>query len=202
MKIARVLCFLIIFGSSAIAAHAQTPLGPSGGAGDPRIILPDACPADAYCANLMTNSTGITIAACPGGDLALALGLCPDLFLKVATGPISVPPIWTCSSDYAAGPPVVGFLQSAPNGTLSPLTFTGCAFADGSIPGGTTISIAVEGFGGVPPPAVTFVIPAGFVDAGMDITLSPEPGTSLLFMSGLLLIGFFARKRFGTTSSS
>ena len=100
----------------------------------------------------MTNSTGITIAACPGGDLALALGLCPDLFLKVATGPISVPPIWTCSLDFAAGPPVVGIFCSLPRTARFPLTFTGCAFADGSIPGGTTISIAVEGFGRPPTP--------------------------------------------------
>ena len=58
MKLARVLCFLIIFGSSAIAAHAQTPLVPSGGAGDPRIIFPDACPADAYLRKLNDNHHG------------------------------------------------------------------------------------------------------------------------------------------------
>jgi len=193
MKLARVFCFLIILGSSATAAHAQ----------DPRIVVPDACPANAYCANLTTGGTAITIPECGasilGGDVKLALGLCTDLFLGVATGPISVPPFWTCYSDYSAG---VGFQQFAPNGTFPPLKFTGCAFADGSLPANTTISIAVEGLGGAPPPAVTFVIPPGFDNAGSDITLSPEPGTSLLFMSGLLLISLavIVRKRFGTTS--
>jgi hypothetical protein len=201
MKLTRLFFFLMILGSLAIAAHAQTPLPAptSGGAGDPRIVFPDACPADAFCADLTTGDTAITIAKCPGGDIELALGGCSDLFFGVATGPISVPPFWTCASDDTGG---VGFLQSAPNGTFPPLKFTGCAFADGSIPANTTISVAVEGLGGAPPPVVTFVIPAGFVDAGSDITFSPEPGTSLLFVSGLLLIslGGIARKRFGTTS--
>jgi len=209
MKVTRLFFFLMILGSLAIAARAQTPLPDpsSGDAGDPRIVFPDACPANAYCANLTTGNTAITIPECgssiAGGDLLLAAGLCPnDLFLAVATGPISVPPIYTCFSDYTAGPPVVGFQQFAPNGTLSPPTFTGCAFADGSIPANTTISLAIAGLGGVPPPATTFVIPDGFVGAGEDITLAPEPGTSLLFVSGLLLIslGSIARKRFRTTS--
>jgi hypothetical protein len=208
MKLTRLFFFLMILGGLAIAARAQTPLPApsSGGAADPRIVVPDACPADAFCANLTAGPLGISIPECGntivGGDLLLAAGLCQDLFFEVATGPISVPPVWTCSSDYTAGTPPVGFLQSAPNGTIFPPTFSGCAFADGGIPAGTTISIAVEGVGGVPPPYVTFVIPAGFEDAGSDITLSPEPGTSLLFMSGLLLIslGGIARKRFGTTS--
>jgi hypothetical protein len=112
--------------------------------------------------------------------------------------------LWFCTSDNPGG-----FLQVAALGTINGIggpfapqfpglgslskgTFTGCEYWDGDITAGTTVGIAEEG--GLAP----LIIPE---DLGGG-TEFPEPRTSVLFMSGLLLIslGGIARKRFASNS--
>ena len=209
MKLTRLFFFLMILGSLAIAAHAQTPLPApsSGGAGDPRIVFPDACPADASCATLTPlTSTPIMVLDCTSSDTlaqCLAIGLVIDVASPLSVGP-SFNSLWYCTQD---APPTFSAIAAlgtingiggpfAPQipglGSFSTGTFTGCEYWSGTISG----PVGIAEVGGVTP----LIIPEGFVGEGSDIF--PEPRTSVLFMSGLLLIslGGIARKRFGTTS--
>jgi hypothetical protein len=209
MKLTRLFFFLMVLASLAIAAHAQTPLSAptSGGAGDPRIVFPDACPADAACATLTPlTSTPIIVPDCTKKETlseCLAIGLVIDVASPLSVGP-SFNSLWYCTQDAPptfseiaalgtingiGGPfaPQIPFL-----GSFSTGTFTGCEYWSGTISG----PVGIAEVGGITP----LIIPEGFVGQGSDIF--PEPRTSLLFMSGLLLIslGGIARKRFGTTS--
>jgi hypothetical protein len=201
-KIGLVVGFLIVLGSSAVAAHAQTAVDPSSVA-DPRIgVLDPFCPADSYCATIESGSAE-TVAYCDPLILVLDPSGCPvpsgdssPFILAVPTPPgsYSVPPLYTCYSDV--------FLESLPTGTLFPLTFTGCNFADGMIPANTPITISATGG------PVVLDLPPGFTCSegcsGDQIDLTPELGTGFLFLTGLLLLslGAFARKRFGANSLS
>jgi hypothetical protein len=209
MKLTRLFFLLMILGSLAIAAHAQTPLPPpsSGGAGDPRIVFPDACPTNASCATLTTGDMPVDVPDCTSSDTlsqCLAIGLVIDVASPISVGP-SFNSLWFCTQD---APPT--FSEVAALGTITTFgiggpfapqfpgltgTFTGCEYWSGDIAANTSVGIAEVG--GVAP----LVIPEGFVGAG-DLVFTPEPGTSLLFMSGLLLIslGGIARKRFRTAS--
>ncbi len=211
MKLTRLFFLLVILASSAIAAHAQTPLPAptSGGAGDPKLVFPDACPADASCATLTVIGGGsLTVQDCTASDTlsqCLALGLVIDTASPISVGP-SFNSLWYCAQDapptfseWAALGTINGiggpFAPQIPDlGSLSTGTFTGCEYWSGTISG----TIGIAEVGGITP----LIIPMGFEDAGSSIF--PEPHTSLLFMSGLLLIslGGIVRKRFGITSRS
>jgi len=211
MKLTRLLFLLMVLASLAIAARAQTPLPDpsSGDAGDPRIVFPDACPGGAAACATLTATTDIDIGAC--ASILLGVPCSGGLVIDVAS-PISVGPsfnsLWYCTED---APPT--FLQVVALGTTNGIsgpfgqnlapqlpgqtgTFTGCEYWFGDISTGT--SVGISEVGGVTP----LIAPADFNVVQDDGIFAPEPGTSLLFMSGLLLIslGGIARKRFGTTS--
>jgi hypothetical protein len=212
MKIARVLCFLVALGISAIATYAQTPLPAltSAGAGDPKLVFPDACPTGAICSTI-TTTTAVDIPDCTKKDTlseCLAIGLVFPLASPISVGP-RLSSLWYCTQDMpdtfdeaaALGTTyILGFEISshfAPQFPGETGTFTGCEYWSGDLSAHTTYGVA--DVGGTAP----FLIPEGhgIEDAG-DPAFTPEPGTSLLYVSGLLLIslGDIARKRFGTTS--
>jgi hypothetical protein len=97
--------------------------------------------------------------------------------------------------------------------TATPLTsgdatqFFGCLFSGGTLTHGDLYSFSDEGATSNIPFTVTntdWKCAPGDSCSQENITIdfSPEPSTSVLFLSGLLLLslGGFARKRFGATS--
>ena len=152
----------------------------------PPIVVPDC-------------TSGETLAYC------LSIGFVIDVASPISVGP-SFNSLWYCAQD---APPTfdVGLALGTTNGIPGPLgqdfapqlpgetgTFTGCEYWSGTISG----TVGIAEVGGITP----LIIPMGFEGEGSSIF--PEPHTSLLFMSGLLLIslGGIVRKRFGITSRS
>jgi hypothetical protein len=192
MRFVRILSLMALVGFCAVVARADTTIP-----GDPTIRADDpTCPTGAYCATIVSGPTAITVAYCNPFTLLVDPSACPNTPFNLAVadppGFYSVPPIYTCGSNV--------FAEWAPTGTLSPLTFTGCNFADGTIPANTAITISAMGG------PVVLDLPAGFTCSegcsGDDIELTPEPRTWVLFITGLLLFSLagFARKRFGAKS--
>ena len=198
-KLALVVGFLIVLGGSAVATHAQTPV-------DPTIALhypdPAACPTGAYCVNLdFDNTTGFPEYINELFPTVPPSGL-PD---TLSPGP---PPSVTYSCDGSGGLflfyavtdppfPVFPVLQTS-------ASFLGCDFAGIVPPGESTYTISSSGGPIVLelPPGSDFSCQAGQSCSGNDIDLTPELGTGILFLSGLLIfsLGGFARKRFGVSS--
>jgi hypothetical protein len=215
MKWARLCCFLIILGSSAIAAHAQTPVDPSS-ANDagPRVVTPDGC-SPPYCFNF-TYEGGANSLTSQCGSITVpvfgSVGGCV-FFLELQT-PILVTPganygCQASGSAYSAGaPPGVSeipiFCTPVFNDPKGNNYFDGALyFVPGAFVGETFGGSVVGGSLGTFDAISTWSCQGGCGPGGTwDPLLAPEPGTSLLFMSGLLLfsLGPFARKRFGTTS--
>jgi hypothetical protein len=186
MRLARVLCLVTLVGFCAVVARGDAT------APDPHAVLnSDPCPvlADSVC--IAVNYTG------PSYFVTI---LDPLLFL-VPGGPVPAnPPAYTCSTDL--GP----FAQCAPIENIfhfppPPNEFFGFAFW-GFYLTDTTYDVAVAGG------PISLDLPDDFTcdpstpgcsDGGDGITLTPEPGTGVLFVSGLILLGLagFARKRFG-----
>ena len=197
-KLALLVGFLIVFGGSAVATHAQTPV-------DPTIALhypdPPACPTGAYCVNLsFDNTTGSPafinelFATVPSSGL-------PDTVLSPG-----FPPAVTYSCQGSGGlflfyPVTDPGFPTFPYSQTS-ASFLGCDFL-GLVPSGVS-TYTISSSGGY----VTLDLGSGFCPdgetscpAGTEVTLAPEPNTFLLFMSGLVLfcMGGFARKRFGVS---
>lgn len=186
MKLARVFCFLIILASSAIAAYAQTPIDPSSVINDPHVVLnsPDpACPLGDYCVDLTYSTTHTGPVFVP-----VLTFLVPD-----PPGELPVPPAYSCSSnvfllcltDYS------GFQG------FKPTEFNGFTLLFGILYNGQTFILESTGPIQLELPSGFACNPASLCPDGV-VTFSPEPGTALLFMTGLLLLSLvgFARKRF------
>jgi hypothetical protein len=103
------------------------------------------------------------------------------------------PPTYKCESNVLVG---------VPTGQIGPPTeFTGCDFY-GYLPGSETFTLSVTGGSGI-----VLALPTDFgcvtpsechMVNGQDVVdLSPEPATALLYVTGLVLLVGFARKRFG-----
>jgi hypothetical protein len=183
MKLAWAFCFLIILGSSASVAHAQTPV-------DPEIIIHGSPCVETYCVELVY--TGPTkcfgYLPCPNPDPP-PLGYLPtgSPFLFALADPITgitnaeiAAGMFTCSAQDLPGIALDDF-----SGSFNDYTFLGCNYY-GLLTGG-------QGFtwnsNQNTPPA-----------ASPDLEVVPEPSSSVLFMSGLILfcLGGFARKRLGS----
>jgi len=213
MKLARVFCFLIIFGSSAIAAHAQTPID-SGSINDPRpsTKTPDGC-SPPYCVNFTyTGPTLFPIVTLP-------------VFFSASPFPTTFDPLttsYTCGASgtsaqaaAAAGlPSYIGSnvpitcLMSIVDISPTDADFLGMwLFVPGAFNGETFDMSVMGGTIGFVLPAGTSCVPASectTVDGVTSFSIDPvpEPHSSVLFMTGLLLfsLGSFARKRFGASS--
>ena len=182
-KLMWVACFVILFGASAIVAHAQTAVDPF--AGDSHIILngPDPCssiPDEPYCVPLTYSGTGATY-----------------FTLSVPT-PIPEPPPDTCAADNFSCIPLTASCPSMSDTTC----FFGFTFFDfmgdnGTVTNGDMFSL----YANVP---ITLSLTgtgltcSGTGCVGPDVTFTPEPGTALLYVSGLALLVGFGRKRFRT----
>ena len=179
-KLMCVACFLIVFGSAAMATHAQTPVDPF--AGDSHVILngPDPCGmVEKYCVDLTYTGTGT------------------GFFFLAPPTPLPGPPPETCAAD--------NFRCKAIDGPCLPLSlkegcFYGFLFYDfmgdwGQVPGDADFSLYTNS------PitlslAGTSLVCTGVGCDGPDVTFTPEPGTALLYMTGLALLVGFGRKRF------
>ena len=196
-KLMWVACFVILFGGSAIATHAQTPV-------DPTISLhypdpPGACPTGAYCVNL----------AYSGPTEFVYDYLFPTVPASGIPGAVIFPPppTWMCSTNdtYMVGPSTYSDTFDASYSDVSGTSevtgnFIGCAFS-GKLTRGDTFTISAQGGTVVLSLPTGFSCQAGQNCSGNDINLTPELGTGFLFLSGLLLfsLGGFARKRFGVS---
>jgi hypothetical protein len=177
MKLTRVFFFLVILGSSAVAADAQTSIAPT----DPRIVFntPDpACPAGMYCVNLTYTGPqeNALIFGVPGP---------PGSFLEAA-------PLYTysCVSNAFAG--------CQPDENQAGTEFFAYSLFDGSVTSGETFSLTSTG-------PIQLTLPTGFtcnpgsacsmVNGVLVADLTPEPGTAILFMSGLIFVVGLTSKR-------
>ena len=180
MKLAWVFCFLIILGSSASVAHAQTPV-------DPDIIIHGSPCVETYCVDLVYTgkTTCFGYLSCP-----FPFGIPPSgsPFLFALADPITgitladiAAGMFTCSAQDLPGITLDDFKRVSSND----YTFLGCYYygllTDGQ---GMTWNSNQN-----TPPA-----------ASPDLEVVPEPSSSVLFMSGLILfcLGGFARKRLGS----
>ncbi len=201
-KLTLVVGFLIIFGCSAIAAHAQT-------SADALVRIDDpTCTPGPGCIVLTYTGPTTTVADFPSY---------PPFSLLVANPPsyyLDPPPPsdYNCGSDvFTTSSPIV--YSATPPPTPPPAYFFGCNFWGGTITSGETYSISIAGSDipilisldndGTPvwECAATDASSCSGDMATVDPT--PEPSTSLLYMSGLLLfllVGFF-RKRFRAASN-
>jgi len=189
MRLARVLFMVGFVGLCAIAARADVT--------DPIINLhdpdPAACPMGDYCVNLdFTNSNPFPIFLAELFPVVPASGV-PDQLLPSPPGPQ-----YSCdgSGGFFLFFPDLDNFQGGPPPTSA--TFLGCVFLGVLPPGLSTFTISANG-------PVSLDLGAGFscqADqscVGDEVELAPEPGTGLLFMTGLLLLSLagLARKRFG-----
>lgn len=190
MKSLRWFGLLLILGISAVATKAQTA------APDPGIFLDDpSCPSGVYCVDLTYDGTSpLTIAP------FLSSFPPPTPFnVSVPDPPGSysaLPPLYTCNSNI--------FSTSLPTGTLS-LTpgdsaFTGCDFWGGTINPGTPGMPTVLTLYAVGGP-VELAVPEDFSCSGSCsdgiayLGPTPEPSTALLYLTGILCLVVFGRRR-------
>jgi len=171
VNLARVFCCLIILGSSAIAAYAQTPIDPF--AGDAHVILNDPSCPQVFCIQLtFTGSKAIH-----------------NFFFSAVPGGLYPPPD-TCASNV--------FEEC--HAKRDDHKFIGFQFEDGKVTPGELLDISSN----VP---ILLMLPAGLScnppsscqNGIIPLGVTPEPSSSILFMTGLLLfsLGGFVRKRLG-----
>jgi hypothetical protein len=187
MKIAtRVGLLLVIFGATAIAARAQTSIDPRTFT-DPRVILNDpSCPSGAFCIDLSYTGNPKEFTLLPFGPLQ---------FLVPGSG-YPNPFEYSCSED-------IPLFRGSPAFTFPGLPvdrrgkFHGCDFFGYIAPGTFTIAV----LGG----PVVLELPPGFSctdancsDGEIPLTknyVTPEPDTLFLYLTGLILVLAFTRKR-------
>jgi hypothetical protein len=201
MRLGRVFCFLILFGLSAIAAYAQTPVAPSTVIPDPKVLFstPDPpCPTGEYCVDLIYNGTTPLTVDFMELEVATPPGELPNPLSYSCGGNVFA----ACSIvDNSPTPPptpteLFGFFFYTPEGDTAPIFSPGETF---SVTSTAPITLLLPDV-----PFVTCDPPSScpLVNGAPQIDLSPEPGTALLFMSGLISVIGFARKRFGARLDS
>jgi hypothetical protein len=197
MKIARVLCVLVVLASSAIAAHAQTPIDSNSVIPDPTINFhrPDPACDPGICVDFAYTGTN----SATGGEI----------FFGTVT-PLPIPPEYSCTYN---GDPNACFvdLEYSDGVPPFPIDFLGVGFfvptplcnGVGCGPQ-TTFSIDAAGIGNpfvltVPTGQLSCLDPAcpGGTISLDPIPTTPELGTALLYLTGLVSLVGFARRRFG-----
>jgi hypothetical protein len=208
-QLARVVCFLIAFGGLAIAARAQTPIDPSSvpDAGM-RLSTPDACdPPYEIC----FEYTGTTLPA-------MGMGSVLNVSFEASPDPTIFDPSTTSYMCSVSGSSAEAAIAQGMPGLGSPIpiscdvvdpVFDGVGYFEELglyIPGafqGETVGMTVTG-GSVSLTDLSSDLPCTSCGGSPTFTVDPvpEPGTSLLYVSGLLLFSLvaFARKRFGANS--
>jgi hypothetical protein len=189
MKIARLLCVLVVLGTSAIAARAQT---------DAIIRIDDPlCSVGPTC--VVLEYTGPTVTLPNAGP--------PEefFFLLPVTDPPAMVPDPAPPSNINCGGNV--FSIAVPLTNAGATEFFGCLFSGGTLTHDDLYSFSDVGSTIDIPFTVSNTLwkcAPGDSCSQKDITIdfSPEPSTSLLFVTGLLLFSLcgFARKRFGAAS--
>lgn len=205
-QVMRAVCLLLALGISAIAAHAQTSIDPSS-VPDANVHMstPDACsPPYEIC----FEYTGPTL---PGNAVL-------TVFFPASPFPTGFNPATTSyqcsatgtSAEAAAAQGLSGVGSSLPISCLIvatdppgegdlwgmflfiPGAFTGETFA-ASVTGGLVSFASTGGLS---------CISGCAADGSWTVDPTPEPGTFVLYMTGLLLflIAGFAKKRFGANS--
>jgi hypothetical protein len=192
MKLVRAFCCLAaLVGFCALVARADDT------ASDPVITMhepdPAACPTGAYCINLTyegptTLFGDILFATVPASGLPATIVPPPPTYSCDTNAPLAV--FIAQYSDVSAPPP--------------PITgdFVGCLYL-GLLTTGETFTLSADGGPIVlsNPNTEDWVCQDAAQCSDGDLDLTPEPGTGVLFASGLLLLSLagFARKRFGAT---
>jgi len=178
MRLGRLFCSLILFVISAIAAHAQTPINPSSLAGaDPTISVRSPDPACGGCVDLTYTGSAAT----------------EMVFFFAAPSPIVIPPDYSCVVDPSSTNPINCAAVDELNSMGQPV-FTGVDLTVFGLFSGETFSFSATGG------TVELIVPGGegFGQGGtMILGPTPEPGTALLFVTGLVFLVGFTRKRFG-----
>jgi hypothetical protein len=182
VKLSWVLGLFIILGGSATQVYADaTPMDASSAIGDPRIIVQDpSCPVGAYCVDLTYTGPSMFF-------------LFDPLVFSVPNPPgeYPVPPIYTCESNV--------FLVNLALPIFSHSEFTGCLFDLGYLTQNEPLTIS--SLGG----SVELTLPPNFSCPSCSddiIDLSPEPGTAILYLTGLIFLIAFCRKYFGVNSNT
>jgi hypothetical protein len=185
MKLARVFWSLIILGSSAIAAYAQTPIAPGSLNGDAHVHLNDP-----IC--VFTNCVALVVTGTEPVD---------SLFFPAIEGGTYTPPLlcdtniegWKCvvkfSGDHDADDTFLGFSFKALDDDESIAPKLQLDFS-------SNIPILLGQSNN------TACVPASACPNGVLaplFILTPEPSSSVLFTTGLLLFALcgFVRKRLG-----
>jgi len=172
----------MLFGISAIAAYAQTSIPSSSVIPDPHVVFnsPDPpCTGTCY-------SVDLTYTGAPENGVIFSVPGPPGSFL------VANPPAFTCDSNvFACAPDEIGN------------EFFAFSFFDGTLTSGETFTLSSD-------EPLDLSLPPGFtcnqpnacstVDGMPVVNLTPEPGTAVLFLSGLISVVGFAKKRFGANA--
>ncbi len=180
-RLARVVSLSIILGSSVIPTYAaETPIDSSSVLSDPTISFRDPdCGGDPFCVDL--TYTGVT-----GNPILLAfLVPAPPGFLPAN------PPPYNCVTN------IVGATMLTVEDT--PTQFNGCFFS-GPLTNGEDVTISADAPVVLTLPSVLTCTDTSQCPGGDTIDLTPEPRTALLYLTGLVFLVGFVKKRFEANS--
>lgn len=178
-RVAQFACLLMVWGIMSVVTHADSTTTTSTTPADPKIILNDpACPDGAFCVDL--TFTGETSTAYTSSN--------PLEFLTPAPVPDGLN--YTCASTTDPSIACATILTQPP-----PVTLLGAYFWNFELSPGQVVTIASQGG------PLQLDLPADFScsDGCSDgvISLTPEPGTIILYAIGFLFLLGFAGRRFG-----
>jgi hypothetical protein len=188
MRIARLLCVLVVLGTSAIAVRAQT---------DALIRIDDPlCTVGPNC--VILEYTGPTVTLPNPSDLFFVLPVTDPPGMVADPAP---PANINCGGDV--------FSTAVPITNAGASEFFGCLFTGGTLTNDGLYSFSDVGATSNIPFTVSNTLwkcAPGDSCSQKDITIdfTPEPSTALLFTTGLLLFSLsgFARKRYGAAPRS
>ena len=195
MKIARLFCFLIILGSSAVAAYAQTPV-------DPTVIVNKIDPGGC-------GGSGEPICY-PGTPVPLVLVYNPSVTLDFQYDPTpSSSKLETFELEFTGVPNLTTLYCQTDIWQI-------CSFTTSSDPGhpgdfdvtfnffdvipSTPGPCANDGVHAIAPTCPGFLSSGDGFSVGFSpiVGATPEPGTMLLFGTGLIIFGGVLRRRAGS----